>query len=312
MLKFNDTKFIKSPYGSEAELEKIVEENYEYLFGPSAFYLTKTLIRTSDGIGTIPDGFAIDLEKKKWYIVEVELMHHSVWSHIVPQVTKQIIASKQPKTKDLLIELSVKQYQYDPYTKEKVDDLGIEEIHFRKVVSDILDTEPIIGIPIDGKTDDISDWANTLGYTVKLWVINKFVEFNNPANIILEFPEEQKPTLDTEKSNVNQGIGNTIAQYDVDLVDLLNAGSITPGEKFTMSYKPKNGQMHKYEATVLEDGSLEVFGQQFSSPSYAALAGIQDAGSDRKTVNGWISWRNIEGKTLADLRELYLNSEPIP
>ncbi|MGC2062805.1 MAG: hypothetical protein WA610_07485, partial [Thermodesulfovibrionales bacterium] len=66
----------------------------------------------------------------------------------------------------------------------------------------------------------------------------------------------------------------------------------------------------KYEATISEDGSLELLGQTFSSPSYAALAGIQDAGSDRKTVNGWTSWKTEKGKTLADLREQLLNTAP--
>ncbi len=75
-----------------------------------------------------------------------------------------------------------------------------------------------------------------------------------------------------------------------------------------MIYKPRNGQQKKYEAAVLEDGSLELLGQQFSSPSYAALAGIQDAGSDRKTVNGWTSWKNSSNKTLAELREQLLNT----
>ena len=64
----------------------------------------------------------------------------------------------------------------------------------------------------------------------------------------------------------------------------------------------------KYKAVVLEDGSLELIGQQFSSPSYAALAGIQNAGSERKTVNGWTSWKNLQNISLADLSEQLLNS----
>jgi len=51
---------------------------------------------------------------------------------------------------------------------------------------------------------------------------------------------------------------------------------------------------------------INVLNQNFNSPSYAALAGIQDAGSERKTVNGWTSWKNEQGRTLVDLREKYL------
>jgi hypothetical protein len=102
MLIYNDVKFIKSPFDSENELERVIIDNYEYLFGPDSFYLPKTKIKTSDGIGTIPDGFAIDLGQKKWYIVEAELGHHDVWNHIAKQVSKQIVASLQPATKRVL------------------------------------------------------------------------------------------------------------------------------------------------------------------------------------------------------------------
>ena len=308
MLIFKDTKFIKSPFDSEAELEQVIVDNYEYLFGPTSFYLPKAKIKTADGVGTIPDGFAIDIGQKKWYLVEAELMHHSVWNHIAPQVTKQILASQQTITKRTLVDLAVEQYQADPYTKEKFEDLNIVAINVRQVVGDILETDPIIGVPIDGVTNDLRDWARTLKYKVKLWVVSKFVEFNKPTNIVFEFPEEFKPELDTEEESKPQKANTEIAQYDVELTDLVNSNLLTVGEKLTMVYKPRNGQQKRYEATVLEDGSLELLGQQFSSPSYAALAGIQDAGSDRKTVNGWTSWKNNKNKTLADLREQLLNT----
>jgi hypothetical protein len=271
--------------------------------------LPKAKIKTADGVGTIPDGFAIDIWQKKWYLVEAELMHHSVWNHIAPQVTKQILASQQAITKRTLIDLAVQQYQTDNYTKEKFEDLNIAAINVRQVVGDILETDPIIGVPIDGVTNDLRDWARTLKYKVKLWVVSKFVEFNKPENIVFEFPEEFKPELDTEEESKPQSANTEIAQYDVELADLVNANLLTVGERLTMVYKPRNGQQKRYEASVLEDGSLELLGQQFSSPSYAALAGIQDAGSDRKTVNGWTSWKNNQNKTLADLREQILNTE---
>lgn len=135
-------------------------------------------------------------------------------------------------------------------------------------------------------TNDLRDWARTLKYKVKLWVVSKFVEFNKPTNIVFEFPEEFKPELDTEEESKPQKANTEIAKYDVELTDLVNVNLLKAGEKLSMAYKPRNGQLKKYEAVVLEDGSLELLSQQFSSPSYAALAGIQDAGSDRKTVNG--------------------------
>lgn len=79
MLILGNKKFIQANFDTEDELENIVLENYEYIFGPGSFYLPKTLIKTRKGIGTIPDGYAIDLTSRKWFIVEVELSRHNVW-----------------------------------------------------------------------------------------------------------------------------------------------------------------------------------------------------------------------------------------
>lgn len=311
MLIFKDTKFIKSPFDSEAELEQVIADNYEYLFGPDSFYLPKTLIRTADGAGTIPDGFAIDLGERKWYIVEAELGHHDVWNHIAKQVSKQIVASLQLTTKQKLEDISADMYEKDEYTKEKFSNLGIKSVDVRKVVRDILQDDPIIGIPIDNIPNDLKDWARQQRHKVKLWIVSKFVELNNKTNIVFEFPEEFKPALDTEEEDKPQKPNTQLTQYDVDLVDLIDANFLSIGDTLTMTYKPKGGQTKRFEATILEDGSLQLLDQQFSSPSNAALAGIQAAGSDRKTVNGWTSWKNSDNKTLADLREQLLNTTEV-
>ncbi len=308
MLIFKDTKFIKSPFDSEAELEQVIVDNYEYLFGPDSFYLPKTMIKTADGAGTIPDGFAIDLGAKQWYIVEAELGHHDVWRHIAQQVSKQIVASSQPSTKQKLEDISAQMYLDDEYTKEKFSSLGIESVDVRKVIREILKGDPIIGIPIDIIPNDLKDWARQQRLKVKLWIVSKFVQLNNNENIIYEFPEEFQPALDTEEEDKPQKANAKYTRYDINIVDLIEADIISIGEILTMTYKPKGGRAKQFHATVLEDGSLELLDQQFSSPSNAAVAGIQAAGSDRKTVNGWTSWKNSDNKTLADLREQLLNT----
>ena len=307
MLISQDKKYIKTPFNNEAELEKVVIENFEYLFGPNSIFLPKALIKTADGAGTIPDGFAIDVEQRKWYLVEAELIHHNVWNHIAPQVTKQLLASQQVATKKAIEDLAVDQYQKVGVTQEKFNELGINAIDVRKVVREILDKDPIIGVPINDITNDLKDWSRTLRYNVKLWIVRKFVEFNNGNNIIYEFPEEFKPELDTEEESEPRVANTEITRYDVGIIDLIEAGLLKSGDRLFMQYKPRNGQQKKYEATVLTDGSLQLLNQVFSSPSYAAVAGIQDAGSDRKTVNGWTAWKDIQGESLAELRERLLN-----
>jgi len=309
MLIVKDRIFIKTPFDNEQELEQVVVDNYEYIFGPTSIYLPKTLIKTGDGTGTIPDGFAIDLSSKKWYLVEAELLHHNVWGHIAPQISKQVIASLQPISKKTIEDLAVDQYQHDETTKEKFAEQKIKEIDVRKVLGEILNKEPIIGLPIDAISGDLKEWARTLKYNVKLWTITKYVDFNDKNSIAYEFPEEFKPILDTEEEDEKDEKTGELTRYEVSVADLIEKGFLKSCQKLIMEYKPRQGSKKRYEAEIQEDGALKVLDQIYSSPSYAALAGIQDAGSDRNTVNGWTSWKTETGETLAEIRERFLNKE---
>jgi hypothetical protein len=309
MLIVKDKIFIKTPFANEQELEQVVVDNYEYIFGPTSIYLPRTLIKTGDGTGTIPDGFVIDLASKKWYLVEAELLHHNVWGHIAPQISKQVIASLQPLSKKTVEDLAVDQYQNDATTKEKFAEQRIKEIDVRKVLGEILNKEPIIGLPIDAISGDLKEWARTLKYNVKLWTITKYVDFNDKNSIAYEFPEEFKPILDTEEEEEKDEKIGELTRYEVSVADLIEKDLLVVGQRLVMEYKPRHGSKKRYEAEIMADGALKVLNQNYSSPSYAALAGIQDSGSDRNTVNGWTSWKTDAGETLADIREKFLNKE---
>ena len=142
MLIFNNTNFIQTPFTNEEELENVVTENYEYIFGPSSFYLPKKLIKTADGFGTIPDGFAIDLAGMKLFIVEAELLKHSVWTHIAPQISKQIIASQQADSKKAIALLAIEAIKNEP---EKLEDIGVDVYKLGILINEILEKQTIIG-----------------------------------------------------------------------------------------------------------------------------------------------------------------------
>jgi hypothetical protein len=306
MLILNDDRFIETSFNNEEEIERVVFDNYEYLFGYSSFLLPKALIKTNDGAGTIPDGFVIDLSKKRWYVVEAETSKHSVWSHIAPQVSKQLIAAQQEITRKLIIELSVNQYTESKDVKDKFIEEGISEINLRKYLSEILETDPIVGIPIDKISKDLEEWAKTLKSIVKLWIIKKFVHFKNQTTIIYEFPEEYKPEFDTEINDNEQSSSKLLKTYDVTLEDLINSNLLSANDDLIMVYGFKSAEKKTYFAKINDDYSITVLNEKFDSPSYAALYCINDYGSARKTVNGWTSWKNKEGKTLSQLRDEYL------
>lgn len=304
MLVLGERKFIQETFSSEEEIERVVSNNSEYIFGPSSIYFPKALIKTIDGVGTIPDGFVIDLSLRQWYIVEAELAKHNVWAHIAPQVAKQITAAHNGKSRKLISRFIVNTVKDDKVSLDKFRSEEIDTINIHQVISEILEKAPIIGMPIDTISEDLKEWATTLKSEVKLWVIKKYVEFGKPVTVLYEFPEEFKPAFDSKIIDPDQP--DKINQYDVKITDLVEAGLLAIGEKLLMSYKLQNGKKQDYETTVQEGGSLIVLGETFTSPSYAALFCIRNAGSTRTTTNGWGNWKNTKGQSLADLRDLYL------
>lgn len=307
MIIFDDRKLIEAKFRNEQEIEDLVIGNSEHFFGPASVLIPKARIRTSDGFGTIPDGFAVDIASRVWYVVEVELGHHSVWIHIAPQVTKQLLAASRPETRQLLTEILVQMVTDDDTVKDKFEDEGIKEIDIRKVLGDIFEKSPIIGMPIDTVSNDLREWAETLKNDVRLWIVKKYSQFGAPDVIAYDIPEEYRPALDTTDRNDQPKSG--IRTYDVCLSDLVNAGLLSEGTELSLSYKPRGGKRKVYKGVVRGDGSMTVLGQSYPSVSYAALACIQDSDSTRTTVNGWVSWRTGDGKFLSDVREEYLSQK---
>lgn len=313
MLLIRDQHFASAPFESEDELEQVVLRNASYFFGDGAILLPKLLIRTTEGYGTIPDAYAIDLVNRRWFIVEVELSCHSVWNHIAPQVARQLISSNQPASRRALVEQVVSQVSTDKRVAEIFRTAGIADINIRRVVSDILDGPPIIGIPIDDISPDLRDWARTFSTPVRLWIVRKLVCIEDPMLVGYDFPDELLPTLDTTpRSSGSQAsrsqrefslteesseAGRTI--YATSLRDLVASGALDSSRPLTLVYRGR-----QFQATVSADGSMTVSGRTVRSPSNAAAVCLQQAGSN-SAVNGWIMWKDSSGRTLAEIRDHY-------
>ena len=179
MIILQDKKLIETNFTNEQEIEDLTIANSEHFFGPSSVFIPKAKIKTTDGAGTIPDGFAIDLASRTWFIVEAELGHHSVWTHIAPQVTKQLLAAGRAETRQLLTEILVQMVTNDPQVEEKFEEEGIKQIDIRKVLGEIFEKPPIIGMPIDKVTNDLREWAETLKNDVRLWIVRKYSLFGD-------------------------------------------------------------------------------------------------------------------------------------
>jgi len=74
------------------------------------------------------------------------------------------------------------------------------------VLTEIIESRPIVGIPIDHVSTDLREWAQTLKNEVKLWIVRKLVDFRDPTSVLYEIPDEFKPVFDsTEEAEGSQG-----------------------------------------------------------------------------------------------------------
>ncbi|HJY64601.1 MAG TPA: DUF5655 domain-containing protein [Ignavibacteria bacterium] len=92
-------------YQSEVELERMIVEHASEIFGKNSRYFAKKKIDSKSGFGTIPDGYVIDFDKKKLYIIEIELIRHDLRKHILPQIASFIMALQNKSSQEKLIKI---------------------------------------------------------------------------------------------------------------------------------------------------------------------------------------------------------------
>src|SRR3990167_11208943 len=99
----NNKKFHLHSYQSEKELEEIVTQYTPDIFGKNSVYINlKRKITSVKGISGIPDGFLLDFERNKLFIVEVELSSHDIIRHISNQLIRFKVAMNNPDLKESL------------------------------------------------------------------------------------------------------------------------------------------------------------------------------------------------------------------
>jgi len=61
-------KYLPYKYKDEDKLERMVMEHSESIFGADSAFFSKQEIKTRSGIATIPDGFILLINDRKWRI----------------------------------------------------------------------------------------------------------------------------------------------------------------------------------------------------------------------------------------------------
>jgi hypothetical protein len=297
MLISDGARYERTSFENEAELEKVVEKYAEYLFGSSTVYLPQKQIKTVGGRGTVPDAIVIDAERREWFVVEAELASHGTWTHIAPQVSKQLAAVESQETRQLILKIALDEITRSPTLLAMFDELGHKQIQIHGLLEKILAKRPTVAIPIDSVPSDLEDWIRTLRHEVKIWIVEKYNSSSEHPSVLYSIPDENFPSLVTRTSGKD---GTTVVRTSSQpWRDLMESGVLADGAALTMRYGQKGRTKRTFKGTARKEG-VEVDGKVMS-PSGAALHCINTTGADRRTVNGWMYWKNKAGVLINDL-----------
>jgi len=305
MIVQGSDKYFRTPFSDESEIENVVKDYAEYLFGSSILFLPKSKITTLGGTGTIPDGFVINVESEEWFLVEAELSTHGTWQHIAPQVSKQLAATDSQSTRDSLLKVCLEMVKKEKAAADVFADLDIAQIEIHGKLQAIISKPPTIAIPIDGIPPDLQSWVKTLMFPVKIWLIEKYQSLDGQS-VFYSIPDENIPTL-TMQSTIGAPLSTLMNRLSQPYQEVMQAGLIGEGQTVLLDYGPRGKPKKQWKGTLRKDG-VEVDGK-IMSLSAAAVYCIQKSGSQRGTANGWIMWKTEDGKYLNDFYNKVFSSQ---
>lgn len=202
-LLVNGKDFQLTEFNNEAELEKVVVENYQKIFGVNSYYfdLKKGIRHKKGDLLTIPDGYLLKLGKEStMVVVENELSTHDPVNHIGLQFVKfnsALTETSRYNVKKFLIEY----LKTNPAEEQKIEQLIT--ITPYKNVSDLLDAVIMdqsveYCIVIDDKTEELERVVNP--YHPEIVVIKKF-QCNNEIIYHIEGDTEQEEVFKSFKKS---------------------------------------------------------------------------------------------------------------
>lgn len=150
---------------SEDAFEELVREHTRDIFGEQSLYFgIKKKLKTSSGIGSIPDGYAIILDDNPiWHAVEIELSVHPLYDHIVSQVSKFVNSITNLQTQRVIADAIYNEINSDEFLKLHLRKaIGSTEVH--KFLWDLLRQPPILTIVIEKDTEELREALRALAY----------------------------------------------------------------------------------------------------------------------------------------------------
>lgn len=193
-------KYILHSYKNEMELQALVEQNIEQLFGEDAIFLPGRRIgvpRGEKGAKGIPDGFIVTIKEKKWAIIEVELVSHPIHDHIISQISRFNLAWKKGETTKAMVDAYFQASNDSKIIQSKFERFGVREEIYRYLTS-IFKEDPLLVIIIDEKTPELDEVKDNVKFETH-WSIFKTYRREGISDLVPIF--EYEPIFHNEQIN---------------------------------------------------------------------------------------------------------------
>ena len=199
---------------AESDLQRLVEQNIEHIFGESTIFLPGKRIgvpRGQKGAKGIPDGFVVLIKEKRWAIIEVELASHPIHDHIISQVSRFNQAWKKGETTKEMVDIFFQACKESKLIQNKFDKCGVKEEVYHFLAS-IFKEDPMLVVIIDEMTPELDDVKENVKFDTR-WCIFRTYRREGLSELVPIF--EYEPIFNHEGSCQN----DIISTPDLDLVE---------------------------------------------------------------------------------------------
>ncbi len=192
------------PKKEEEEFEPLVTDHIFEIFGEqSAFINIKQKMKTKSGIGSIPDGYVIVIDKiPSWHVIEIELSCHPLYDHIVTQMSKFNNGIKNHSTQKDMVDMFYNYIDGEEFLKIKIKKL-IHPIELHKYLTDLVDKQPSVTVIIEQKTEALQEALSALPFATTVVEFKTYVrEGVNNINVHAHIFEPLYKVSTTQNSHL--------------------------------------------------------------------------------------------------------------
>lgn len=250
----------EAPFDSEKELEDWSFVNSNTFFGKSIL-LPGFRITTPAGKHGVPDGFVFNFDQRAWWLVECELLAHGVWQHIAEQITRFVVAGRNPSTLR-----QVRDKLFERIVAESLEEAVASVLKttptrlLQQIELFIEGVAPSLAIFIDDTDQDLLDFCNALDIPTEIYRVKKFVVDGRPEYYS---PDRNQPAVTFDSEGTRQEGSKAF-----DVIEQLGGGEVVSSQN--RCYRLSDGRIVKIQASKFHERH-QAFWYGISPTSYARV-----------------------------------------